>query len=58
MDFIRQSKRLKYFDEKTTHCVYSADADVILLCISLNVENICIVRENSLKNNFGYVSLF
>lgn len=57
MDFLRHSKRLQLFDPKSTHCVYSADADVILLTISLNIENICIVREDSTKNTFGFVKL-
>lgn len=57
MDFLRHSKRLQLFEPTSTHCVYSADADVIMLCMSLNIENICIVREDSTKNNFGYVNL-
>lgn len=56
MDFLRQSKRLQLFDPTSTHCVYSADADVILLSVSLNIENICIIREDSTKNNFGFVN--
>ncbi len=56
MDFLRQSKRLQLFEPTSTHCVYSADADVILLSVSLNIENICIIREDSTKNNFGFVN--
>ena len=58
MDFLRHSKRLQLFEPTSTHCVYSADADVILLSISLNIENICIIREDSTKNCFGFVIIY
>lgn len=37
MDFIRFSKQAGLFNDTTTHCVYSPDADVILLTLALNV---------------------
>jgi 5'-3' exoribonuclease 1 len=57
MDFLRHSKRLKLFESTRTHCVYSADADMILLVLSLNMDNMCIMREDSLKKTFTYVPL-
>jgi 5'-3' exoribonuclease 1 len=57
MDFLRHSKRMKLFEPTQTHCVYSADADVILLTLSLNMDNMCIIREDSLKKTFTFVPL-
>ena len=57
MDFLGQSKKDKVFAETTTHCIYSADADVILLSLSLAIPNVCLVREDSLKHAFGFVTM-
>ena len=47
MDFIRYSKEALFFNESTTHCVYSPDADVILLTLALNLRYICIIKEDT-----------
>lgn len=47
MDFLRYSKRGGLFTPTTTHCVYSPDADVILLTLALNIENICVIKEDT-----------
>lgn len=47
MDFLRYSKRGGLFPPTTTHCVYSPDADVILLTLALNIENICVIKEDT-----------
>ena len=47
MDFLRYAKTNELFNRNTTHCVYSPDADVILLTISLNLEYICIIKEDT-----------
>lgn len=44
MDFIRKSNELGVFDEDTTHCLYGADADLIMLGMSLKVKKMCIIR--------------
>lgn len=47
MDFIRYSKKADLFTPTTTHCVYSPDADVILLTLALNLEHICVIKEDT-----------
>lgn len=47
MDFLRYSKQNEIFHKSTTHCVYSPDADVILLTLSLDLENICLIKEDT-----------
>ena len=37
MEFLRYSKSIELFNKTTTHCVYSPDADVILLTLTLNL---------------------
>jgi 5'-3' exonuclease len=44
MDFLRYTKKYSTFSKKTTICVYSPDADVILLTLSLGIENICLIK--------------
>ena len=44
MDFIRYSKTNDLFTPSTTHCVYSPDADVILLTLALDIEYIAIIK--------------
>lgn len=47
MDFIRLSKEAALFNADTTHCVYSPDADVILLTLSLDLQYISIIKEDT-----------
>ena len=47
MDFLRYSRDKKLFNEDTTHCIYSPDADVILLTLTLGIEYTAIIREDS-----------
>jgi 5'-3' exoribonuclease 1 len=47
MDFLRYSKQIELFNKNTTHCVYSPDADVILLTLTLNLDYICIIKEDT-----------
>lgn len=44
MDFIRQSHQLGVYDDTITHCLYGADADLIMLAMSLKVKKMCIIR--------------
>jgi 5'-3' exoribonuclease 1 len=45
MDFIRQCTKLNVYDDTATHCLYGADADLIMLAMSLKVKKMCIIRE-------------
>ena len=57
MDFLRQSAHDNIMPKSTTHCIYSADADVILLSLSLAIPNVCLIREDSMKASFGFVTI-
>ena len=45
ISFIRDYKKTPQFNPKDTHCIYGADADLIMLGLSLHLQNICILRE-------------
>ena len=47
MEFLRYSKSIELFNKTTTHCVYSPDADVILLTLTLNLDYVCIIKEDT-----------
>ena len=47
IEFLRFGKETKLFGEDATHCVYSPDADVILLTLALDLEYICIIKEDT-----------
>jgi len=47
MDFLRYTKKYNIFSKNTTMCVYSPDADVILLTLSLGIDNICLIKEDT-----------
>jgi 5'-3' exonuclease len=47
MDFFRYTAKYGIFSKNTTYCVYSPDADVILLTLSLGIENICLIKEDT-----------
>jgi 5'-3' exoribonuclease 1 len=47
MDFLRYAKGNELFNKNTTHCVYSPDADVILLTLAMNLDYICIIKEDT-----------
>ena len=42
MEFIRANKHK--FDPEDSHCLYGADADLIMLAMTLPMKNICIIR--------------
>ena len=45
MDFIREGINQKIFNEESKHCLYGADADLIMLAMTLQIKNLCIIRE-------------
>lgn len=44
MDFIREGCSQKIFSEESKHCLYGADADLIMLAMTLPIKNLCIIR--------------
>lgn len=44
MDFIRQTKQLGVFNETHSHCIYGADADLIMLAMAIRIPKVCIIR--------------
>ena len=47
MNFFRYTAKYGIFSKNTTYCVYSPDADVILLTLSLGIKNICLIKEDT-----------
>ena len=45
INYIRMLKGNNEWNSDTTSCLYSTDADLIFLCLSLHEPNICIMRE-------------
>ena len=43
MEFVRGNR--EQFHEDDTHCFYGADADLIMLGLTLPIKNACIIRE-------------
>ena len=43
MEFIRAN--VHKFDPEDSHCLYGADADLIMLSMALPIKNLCIIRE-------------
>ena len=50
MDFIREGINQKIFSEESKHCLYGADADLIMLAMTLHLKNLCIIREQFIFN--------
>lgn len=42
MEFIRANHL--NFDDEDVHCLYGADADLIMLSLTLPLKNLCIIR--------------
>ena len=46
-DFIRSQKKLSFWNENASCCVYSPDADLVFVCLQSCIKNFCILRESN-----------
>ena len=51
MEFLRANQT--QFKDDDNHCLYGADADLIMLGLTLPAKNVCIIREEFIHSSGG-----
>ena len=54
LDFIRSQRTYDNYDPNTYHCIYGADADLIMLSLIMHEPHFCVIRE-SLTEKYNLV---
>lgn len=57
MNFIRSRKEADEVFDKYSHCIYSPDGDLIMLCMTTYLDQIYLLRNGMEPNTFDYINM-